>query len=442
MDFNQCCDQLPAMCQHASKKDTITAGKRFLTSWVKKIIVNMQEIIRAYKTELKLNNKQITDCTNHANAARFTWNWGLARRSEAYKEHGETLNAISLHKELNSLKKTSFAWMYSVSKCAPQEALRDLDKAYANFFAHRAKFPKFKSKKDAKKHLSFRLTGAIRVFIDSVQLPRLGRLRLKESGYIPQDAHILSATVSEKAGRWFVSIQVKEEINIPVNTGEVVGVDLGIKTMAYVSDGEVFENPKVLKRYERKLKRAQRKVSRRVKGSNNRARAVKELQIIHKRIRDIRTDAIHNATSYLAKTKSVIGIEDLNVSGMMKNHCLAKAIADVGMSEFRREMEYKCKWYGSELVIADRFFPSSKMCSRCGHVNKSLTLAQRTFVCDECGFTLDRDHNASLNLRQVAVSSTDTLKTPVGERSSGLFHCGTSETAFGESGSKHCLGIR
>ena len=431
---------LPAMCQHASKRDTITAGERLLTSWVKKIIVNMQEIIRAYKTELKLNNEQIAYCTDHINAARFAWNWGLARRIEAYKEHGETLNAIDLHRELNALKKIDFAWLYSVSKCAPQEALRDLDKAYINFFEHRVRYPRFKTKKGKRSKKSFRLTGAIRVFIDSIQLPRLGRLRLKESEYIPQDAHILSATVSEKAGRWFVSIQVKEEINIPINTGEVVGVDLGIKTMAYASDGAVFENPKALKRHERKLKRAQRKVSRRVKGSNNRAKAVKELQRIYKRINDIRTDAIHKATSYLAKTKSIIVLEDLNVSGMMKNHCLAKAIADVGLYEFRRQIEYKCRLYGSKVIFADRFFPSSKICSQCGHIKTDLTLSQRMFICDECGFTLDRDYNASLNLRQVAASSTDTLKTPVGVEGSGLLNIGVSETFPNESGNKHYLG--
>jgi putative transposase len=399
------------------------------------------ELTRAYKTELKLNNKQITDCTNHINAARFAWNWGLARRIEAYKEHGETLNAISLHRELNTLKKTDFAWMYSVSKCAPQEALRDLDKAYTNFFKHRAKYPRFKKKNGNPGKKSFRLTGTIRVFDDYVQLPRIGKLRLKENGYVPQGAHILSATVSEKAGRWFVSIQVKEEINIPINIGEIAGVDLGIKTMAYVSDGTVFENPKALKRYERKLKRAQRKVSRRMKGSNNRIKAIKEVQVIHKRINDIRTDAIHKATSYLAKTKSVIVLEDLNVSGMMKNHHLAKAIADVGLHEFRRQIEYKCQLYGSESVFADRFFPSSKMCSQCGHINTDLTLAQRIFICDECGFTLDRDYNASLNLRQVAVSSTDTLKTPAGVEGSGLLNTRASETIFNETGNKHHLGI-
>ena len=448
MDSNQwgnniilhCSIILPAMCQHASKKDTFTAGERLLTSWVKKIIVNMQEIIRAYKTELKLNNKQVTYCTEHINAARFAWNWGLARRIEAYKEHGETLNAISLHRELNTLKKTDFAWMYSVSKCAPQEALRDLDKAYTNFFEHRARYPRFKKKNGNPSKKSFRLTGAIRVFEDYIQLPRLGRLRLKESGYIPSDAHILSATVSEKAGRWFVSIQVKEEIDIPINTGEVAGVDLGIKTMAYVSDGTVFENPKALKRYERKLKRAQRKVSRRLKGSKNQIKEIKEVQIIHKRISDIRIDAIHKATSYLAKTKSVIVLEDLNVSGMMKNHHLAKAIADVGLYKFREQIEYKCWLYGSEVVFADRFFPSSKMCSQCGHIKTDLTLSQRMFICDECGFTLDRDYNASLNLRRVAASSTDTLKMPVGVDGSGLFNIRSSETILNESGNKHYFG--
>ena len=431
---------LPAMCQHASKRDTITAGERLLTSWVKKIIVNMQEIIRAYKTELKLNNKQIAYCTDHINTARFAWNWGLARRIEAYKEHGETLSAMDLHKELNALKKTNFAWMYSVSKCAPQEALRDLDKAYTNFFEHRARYPRFKTKKGKRSKKSFRLTDTVTVLENTIRLPRLGWLRLKERGYLPQDTHIMSATVSEKAGRWFVSIQVKEEINIPINTGEVAGVDLGIKTMAYASDGATFENPKALKRYERKLKRAQRKVSRRVKGSNNRAKAVKELQRIYKRINDIKTDAIHKATSYLAKTKSVIVLEDLNVKGMMKNHCLAKAIADVGLYEFRRQIEYKCRLYGSEVVFADRFFPSSKMCSQCGHIKTDLTLSERMFICDECGFTLDRDYNASLNLKQVAASSTDTLKTPVGAEGSGLLNIGVSETFLNESGSKHYLG--
>ena len=167
---------------------------------------------------------------------------------------------------------------------------------------------------------------------------------------------------------------------------------------------------------------------------------IKEVQIIHKRISDIRIDAIHKATSYLAKTKSVIVLEDLNVSGMMKNHHLAKAIADVGLYKFREQIEYKCWLYGSEVVFADRFFPSSKMCSQCGHIKTDLTLSQRMFICDECGFTLDRDYNASLNLRRVAASSTDTLKMPVGVDGSGLFNIRSSETILNESGNKHYFG--
>ena len=181
-------------------------------------------IQKGYKTELKLNNKQITACLKHAGTARFAWNWGLDRRIKAYKKEGITLNAIALHKELNKLKKTKLNWMYECSKCSPQEALRDLDKAFINFFKGNARFPRFKSKK--KGIGSFRLTGTIKVFDDIIQLPRLGILKLKEKGYIPKDKHILSATVSECAGRWFVSIQVKEDIDVPINNGDVVGADV------------------------------------------------------------------------------------------------------------------------------------------------------------------------------------------------------------------------
>ena len=375
-----------------------------------------------YKTELRLNNKQRTLYMKHAGTSRFAWNWGLNRRIETYKKKGKSLNAIDLHKELNKLKKTDFGWMYGVSKCAPQEALRDLDKAFKNFFEGRAMYPRFKSKKNSVG--SFRLTGIIKVFTNSIQLPRLGRMRLKEKNYLPTNAHILSATISEKAGRWFVSVQVEEDITVPINNGSVAGTDLGINIMAYVSDGTKFDNPRALRRYERKLKRAQRRLSKKEKGSSNRKKAVREVQSIHRRITNIRKDSIHKSTTYLAKNKSVIGLEDLNVSGMLKNHYLSKAISDAGIHEFRRQMEYKTMWYGSKIVYANRFFPSTKRCSKCGHINHDVPLSKRVFVCEQCGFTLDRDYNSSLNLEWVAVSSPDTHyknKTPVGEDGSDLF---------------------
>ena len=377
------------------------------------------KIQRAFKTELDLNNAQRTACARHAGAARYAYNWGLAHKKAAYQAKEKTPTAIDLHRELNTLKKSDLAWMYESSKCAPQEALRNLDRAFDNFFRRvelkkqgkfkgKIGFPQFKSKKRGLG--SFRLTGSIRVFEKAIQLPRLGQLRLKERGYLPtSDVKILSATVSDQAGRWFVSLQV--EMDIPdssLNDKPIAGVDLGLKAMATVSDGTVIPNPRALARNLRKIKRWQKSVSRKVKGSANRRKAVKRLARAHQRAANIRRDALHQATTTLAKTKSVIVIEDLNVSGMLKNHKLARAISDVGMGEFRRQLEYKATWHGGRVVIADRFLPSSKMCSRCQNVKEELSLSERVFKCDVCRFECGRDLNAALNLARLAESSSDT----------------------------------
>ena len=374
-------------------------------------------VYRAYRTELDPNNRQRTLLLKSAGVARFAWNWGLQRRIEEYRLTGRSSNAIVQHRQLNGYKKVFFPWMYEVSKCCPQEALRDLDRAFKNFFEGRAKFPKFKSKKRGAG--SFRLTGQIKVFHDRIQLPRLGKIKLKEKGYLPVDAKILSATVSERAGRWFVSITVEQEIDVPQNNGPIVGVDLGIAAMATVSDGTVFLNPRVLRRYERKLKRLQRSLSRKKKGSSNRAKVRNRLARLHLKIANIRKDAIHKATTWLARTKSVIVVEDLCVSGMSKNYRLAKAVHDVGMYEFRRQLEYKTKWYGSRLIVADRFYPSTKTCSRCGYVVKEMPLSERVFRCPRCGLEIDRDLNAAINLKKigmVAASSAETKNACGGER--------------------------
>ena len=367
-------------------------------------------VLRAFKTELDLNNTQKTACIRHAGVARYAYNWGLARKKDSFTNGEKTPSAFDLHRELNSLKKTELPWMYEVSKCAPQEALRDLDKAFVNFFRRvkakksgigaKAGFPRFKSRKNGMG--GFRLTGAIHVFEKSIQLPRLGLLRLKERGYLPiSGVHILSATVNEKAGHWFVSLQVEMDIPDPVSEARpAAGVDLGIHCMAQVSDGNYFENPRALKSALRKLKRLQRVVSRRQKGSANRKKAVRQLARAHYRVANIRKDALHQATTWLTKTKSAIVLEDLNVSGMLKNHHLAQAIADVGMAEFRRQLEYKGTWYGCEVLLADRFFPSTKRCSQCGR-KQEISLAERVYSCQGCGMVLDRDLNAAINLEQL-----------------------------------------
>jgi len=370
-------------------------------------------INRAYRTELDPNNKQKTLLLKSIGASRFAYNWGLEQKKNIHLLNQlPTVNiksptAIDLHRYLNKLKKTKYPWLYEVSKCAPQEALRDLDKSFKNFFDGRSRFPRYKSRKSDRQ--SFRLTGRIHVYDNHIQLPRLGKIRLKERDYIPKDAHILSATVTLEGDRWFVSVAVEEEIEIPDNNGDVAGVDVGIHSLATVSDGTVIPNPRALDRYKRKLKRQQKEPSRKKKGSKNWHKNLKRLRKTHMRIRNIRKDVIHKSTTWLARTKSVVVVEDLNVRGMTKNHHLAGSILDSAFGEFRRQLEYKCQWYGSKVIVADRFYPSSKMCSRCGSIKHDLKLSDRIYKCPECGLVMDRDLNAAINLMKLAVSSTESL---------------------------------
>jgi putative transposase len=360
---------------------------------------------RSWKFELDPNNKVRTLLFKHAGAARFAWNWSLARRIERFElqdSESKFTNAMKEHKDLVLLKKTEFSWMYEVSKCAPQEALRNLDKAFKSFWKHRregAGFPKFKKRgiKD-----SFYLQGHIRVQDRYVQLPNLGCIRVKERIQGRIKGKILKATVSRTADRWFVSINTIEEVPKPVSiVGPVVGVDLGLKIFAVLSDGTKVESPKPLKGALNKLKLAQRRHSKKQKGSNNRKKAQSKVAKIHARVANIRKDFLHKITTRLAKTKSVIVIEDLKVNALVRNRSLARSISDAGWSEFRRQLEYKTVWYGSKLVVADRWFPSSKICSDCGHKLEKLPLSVREWSCPMCGVVHDRDLNAAINLERL-----------------------------------------
>jgi putative transposase len=307
--------------------------------------------------------------------------------------------------------------------------LQDLEEAFKRFFKNcnlknkggfksKNGFPRFKNKKNGVG--GFRLTGSIYVFADAIQIPKIGKVRLKERGYIPTDAKILNITVTERAGRWFVSVLIEAELPEPsAKPVAVAGVDLGIKTLATCSDGVTFRHSKALQESLQKLRRLSRLVSRKKKGGANRRKAVAKLGKLHKRISDIRNDTLHKVTTHLAKTKSVVVIEDLNVSGMLKNRCLARAISDVGFGEFRRQMEYKGSWYGCKVIVADRFFPSSKMCCKCGEVKIDLSLSERIFVC-ECGNVIDRDLNAAINLERYCTAG-----------SAGIYACGESGSGLG-----------
>lgn len=406
------------------------------------------KVHRGYRTELNPNDIQRTLLLKNAGTARFAFNWGLQQKKLAMDAKTKIPNHFELSRCLNALKPTAFPWMYDASSCAPQKALKNLDKAFDNFFRkckakkagkHKGKlgFPRFKSKR--KGVGGFRLTGTIKVMSDRIQLPRLGTIRLKERNYLPADAKILNASVKERAGRWYVALQVEIEMpGPPAKPVAVVGVDLGIKTLATCSDSEVFENPKALGKNLKRLKKLGSLVSRKVKGSKNRRKAADCLAKFHKKISDIRKDTIHKITSHLTKTKSVVVIEDLNVSGMMKNHCLARAISDVGFHEFRRQLEYKGVWYGCLVVVADRFFPSSKRCCSCGNIKTDLSLSDRVYACP-CGNEIDRDLNAAINLRSI-VPWVPREVTPA-ESSALASLVRVSETELCEAGNEQGLGV-
>jgi putative transposase len=250
---------------------------------------------------------------------------------------------------------------------------------------------------------------------------------LHERGFIPADAKILSATVSEQAGRWFVSIQVEEEQEEPhPTTTTAIGIDLGIKTLATLSDGMTFDNPRPLKHAQKRLRRLERQKSRRKKGGKNRKKTCQKLAKQHARIANTRRDAAHKLTSYVCKNHALVALEDLNTAGMLKNHCLAGAVADSNFGQIKRQLLYKSKREGTFLLMIDRFYPSSKTCSSCGTVRSELGLDERVFVCLDCGYVADRDYNAAKNIVQEALRSTGS--------SSGIY-------AYGETSSGRLIGV-
>ena len=394
---------------------------------------------QAFRYELAPTPSQRAALVNHAGAARWAWNWGLAVRRKAYKRRRQTLTAVDLHRLLCRLKRTPrYGWLYEVSKCAPQEALRDLDHAYANFWRGRRKQgrrvarPRFKKKGRCPER--FRLTGAIRVERGAVALPRIGRVQTKETTGKFR-GRILSATCRREADRWYVALTVEVTRPDPARVhGPVVGVDRGISTFAVCSDGTTIDSPRALARSLRTLRRRSRAVTRKQPGSANRRKAALALARCHRRVRNQRVDQLHKATTALAKTKSVIVVEDLHVAAMVRNRHLARAIADQGWAGFQRQLAYKCQWYGSRLLVAPRFYPSSKQCSSCGLVKASLPLGIRVFCCEGCGLVIDRDLNAARNLallaeaeaELVAASSVET-RNACGEGSAGLAATGLVE---------------
>ncbi|ALJ90702.1 transposase [Thermus aquaticus Y51MC23] len=363
---------------------------------------------QAFRFELSPNEGQRKALAQHIGAARFAYNWGLERSRKALEEGERLPSAAELHREWNRWKRENAPWWTEVSKCAPQEAFRDLEKALKNWQKRKSCFPRFKRKKLAPDN-GARFTGAIKVFSRHIQLPRIGRVRSKE----PTDkllklleegkAKILSATISREADRWYMSLTCEVERPDPKpkevrSEDDVVGVDLGLSSFAVLSDGTRIEAPKPLAKRLRLLKRRSKQLSRKEKGSNKEKKAALRLARLHRKIKNLRRDFLHKQTTWLARTKPVIVVEDLNIKGLSRSP-LSRSVADVGWGTFLRMLEYKANWYGATLIVAQRSFPSTRLCSRCGHLNGKMPLFQRVFRCEACSLERDRDLNAALNLR-------------------------------------------
>ena len=364
-------------------------------------------INRAFRYELKPNLSQRRALEKHAGTARFAYNWGLNQRIALYENEKKSTNAIEQHRQLNILKVSEFCWMYEVSKCAPQEALRDLDRAFKNFFrglkeGHSIGFPAFKRKGG---HDSFRLTGTIKVKDRKIQLPRIGSVGLKETSKV--EGKILSTTISREATRWYVSVSVEIERPDPIPVqGESVGIDMGLTCFATLSNGEKIIAPKPLAKSLQRIKKASKKHSRKCIGSKNRKKSALKLSSLHRKNRNIRKDFLHKTTTHLAKTKPMIVLEDLHVKEMAKNKKFSRSISDAGWREFRSMLEYKTKWYGSKLSIAPKYYPSSKLCSKCDYLLKELPIDVRRWQCPGCQGINDRDVNAAMNLLKFGTGSS------------------------------------
>jgi putative transposase len=374
----------------------------------------------AHKIALNPNNKQKTYFAKAAGTARFAYNWGLhewKRQYEACKTDPSLKKPTeaALRRQLNAIKKEAFPWMQEVTKNAPQMALIQLGEAFKNFFAKRAGYPQVRRKGI---HERFTLSNdQFQVNGTSIRIPRLGWVRMHES--LRFEGKIMSATLSREAKHWFASIVVDTPNNINSSKTEnqgAVGVDLGVLALATLSTGETVVGPKALKTRLKRIKRLSRSLSRKRKGSRNRKKAQMKLATAHAKIKHIRHHALHQLSTDLVRRFDLIAIEDLNVKGMLRNHRLARAIADMGFYEFRRMLEYKAKQYGKKVVVIDRWFPSTKLCSRCHYLLDKLPLSERTWVCPGCQTAHQRDINAAINIRNLAASSA---VSACGEEGSG-----------------------
>jgi putative transposase len=388
-------------------------------------------MILAHKIALNLTAEQERYCRKAAGTARFTYNWALAEWQRQYQAGGHPTTA-ALKTQWNGMKHAQFPWVSEVHKDANQQPFAHLSTAFHKFFRHEAKYPTFKKKGQ---HDSFYVSNdKCTVAGKRLRLPVLGWVRMREA--LRFDGKVMSVTVSRVAHRWFASIAVRLEVTpTSCENQAVVGVDLGVCRLATLSTGDTVEGPKPLRKLLKALQRCSKGLSRKVKGSANRAKATQKLARLHYRIACQRADALHKLTTDLVCRFGTVVIEDLHVKGMVRNHRLARAISDMGFGMFRHLLTYKAQMAGVDLAVADRWFPSSKLCSQCGCLHETLTLRDRIFQCTACGLVIDRDLNAAMNLSKLPTAGGEVTPVDIAALASAS---GARETAMDETGTHEC----
>ena len=366
-------------------------------------------MFKAYKYKLIPNQEQMETLSKYFGCVRFIYNWGLNRKIETHKESGKSISYVQLSRELTLLKQQKeFAWLKECSSDSLIQSLRNLDRAFSNFFKKNAKYPKFKSKKCSSDSIKF-IRNVHFDFIDwTVKLPKIGKIDLCKNRTFNQETNkIVNCTVSkDSCGTYWCVVTVDDLQEIPskaeIRKDSSVGIDLGIKYYAILSDGRKFSNPKYLENTKKKLAHLQKVLARKEKGSKNYEKMKIKVAKCHRKIANKRNDYLHNLSSYLVNNYKTICLEDLNVNGMTKNHHIARAIQDASWGEFTRQLQYKSDWNGNNIIYIGRFEPSSKTCSVCGYKKEDLKLSDRYWVCPQCGTKHDRDINAAINIKEMA----------------------------------------
>ena len=366
----------------------------------------MKMIQKTYKFRLYPNKEQEKLLANYFGSIRFVYNHFLAKRKEQYEQTKKSSNYYEQAKELTAMKKTEmYSWLKEINSQSLQYALRNLDTAYQNFFKGRAKFPCFHSKKHGG---SFAIPQHFKVEDNRIFIPKFkGGIRFVKSQNVQGELRNMTVSVTP-SGKYYVCIMAQVEVDDLEKTNLSVGIDLGLKDFVITSDGDRYSSNKFIKKYSRKLTTMQKHLSRKKKGSCSWNSQRIKVAMLQEKIMSCRKDKLHKISIDLIRRYDVVCCEDLNVKGMVKNHHLAKSISDASWGAFVTMLEYKAKWYGKTLVKIDRFYPSSKTCHHCGHINKDLKLKDREWTCPQCGELIDRDLNAAKNILDEGLRNTST----------------------------------